>query len=114
VSGACTEISSAELADRILAAASEGRPASFIRFNDGEARITGRENFFPADKIAQQVRRFFGDNLLTSEQLRQLGDRVLDAVRGADVIGLPPADWPRDFACARDIVRNAVGGAPLG
>ena len=90
--------------EEILLAVKEGRPSSFLRFNDGEARFVGRTAYYSSAQVVEIIRRHFGDNVLTDGELDSLGRRVIEAVRTADVVGLPPADWPRDFSCARDIV----------
>jgi hypothetical protein len=107
------EVSLQDFTEEIFAAIKDGRSASFMRFNDGEAKFVGTSEFYPSSQIVQIIRRQFGDNGLTDLDIESLKAKASHAVRGATVVGLPPSDWPQEFSFARNVVTRLIQDQPL-
>ena len=107
------EVSLQDFAEQILDAIKAQRATSFMRFNDGEAKFVGTNEFYPSSQIVQIIRRQFGDNGLTDADLESLKKKAAAAVRNATVIGLPPTDWPQEFSHARNVVSGLIEDRPL-
>jgi hypothetical protein len=102
------EIALPDFAAEVLAAVASGHPASFMRFNDGEAKFVGTTEFYPSSQIVQIIRRQFGDNVLNDRDIASLKQKAGDAVRNATIVGLPPIDWPQEFSFARNVVSGLI------
>jgi tetratricopeptide (TPR) repeat protein len=81
---------------------------SYLRFNDGEAKVAGCPLHYSGQALTSQLRRHYGTNALTNEHYEALRARMIEAVRNADWVGVPPADWPPLFSRARDVLEGPV------
>lgn len=88
------------------------RPASVIRFNDGEGKLLGCGTRYLHAELMQMLDRWFSDNKLTLDQLRRLQAGVADAVLNADVVGCPDPDWPVEFTKAVSVLTDLTRGKP--
>ncbi len=90
----------------------ERRAGSFLRFNDGEAMVSGCPDHYPATLLCRQLRTHFGNNVITDADYLSLRAEMNAAFRAADWIGIPPPDWPPLFSRARDVLERAVLDGP--
>ena len=81
---------------------------SFLRFNDGEGKVSGCPEYYPANLLCRELRTHFGNNALTDVDFLSLRNEMNQSFRNADWVGVPPADWPVLFARARPVLENAV------
>ena len=87
------------------------RPASIIRFNDGEGKLLGCGTHYSHAELMQMLERWFSDNKLTLDQLRRLQAAVADATLNADVVGCPDVDWPPEFTKAVSVLADLKQGS---
>ena len=83
-------------------------PGSFLRFNDGEGKVSGCPEHYPATALCRELRTHFGNNTLTDVDFLSLRREMNEAFRNADWVGVPPPDWPVLFARARTVLEQAV------
>lgn len=97
-----------DLAGTLLQRLHDRQPGSFLRFNDGEGKLSGCPDYYPGQALCGELRTHFGNNALTDSDVLSLRREMNEAFRNADWVGIPPADWPVLFARARDVLANAV------
>lgn len=102
-----------ELEMLVLERIARRRPASIVRFNDGEAKLVGAPEFYAQSQLTRMLERWFRDNRLSMGQLVRLRGAVADAIRNADVVGCPDADWPEEFSRANAVLASLADGVPL-
>ncbi len=102
------ELSLDDLVEDLKAKLSRHEPASFLRFNDGEGKVSGCPQYYSASMLCKELRTQFGNNPLTDAELFRLRAAINAAMRNADWIGVPPADWPTLFARARNVLEELV------
>ncbi|WP_428375099.1 hypothetical protein [Lichenicoccus sp.] len=102
-----------ELEMLLLERIARRRPASIVRFNDGEAKLLGTPAFYAQSQLTRMLERWFRDNRLSLDQLERLRAGLAAAIRNADVVGCPDADWPAEFARANAVLASLAAGHPL-
>jgi tetratricopeptide (TPR) repeat protein len=102
-----------ELKVLLLEHVSRKRPASVIRFNDGEGKLVGCGAHYGHSALMQMLDRWFADNLLTLDQLHRFQSVVAEATLNADVVGSPDENWPDEFARANAVLADLAGDRGL-
>jgi hypothetical protein len=70
-------------------AAREGRPASFIRLGDGEAKLIGYPDKISTDLVRRQMHIWFGTTDMSEAEILDLRSALLTATQNATHIGMP-------------------------
>ena len=102
------ELSIDELIHDLQEKLAQREPASFLRFNDGEGKISGCPQYYPATMLCGELRTHFGNNALTDINLYKLRSAMNAAMQNADWVGVPPDNWPPLFTQARTVLEKLV------
>lgn len=99
-----------QVLEMILAAVESRTPFSAIRLGDGEGRIMGYPEHTPLLQMSEIWTVWFGHNLFTEPYVAFIRDKLSEACRHADLIGLPfgTPDFNSDFGRVEAIVQ--LGG----
>lgn len=85
--------------DRIAERVRAGKPFSMIRLGDGELLLIKYPKYTPEAEARAQVRKWFPDERMTVNEIRDMGSDILTACQKADMLGIPSdyeyMRWPK-------------------
>lgn len=77
------------LALRLYFAIKNRRPLSLIRVGDGDGHALGFEDTTSREEIDRILGKWFGDNKISDDDVRDIQRMLKDAIADADILGVP-------------------------